>query len=166
MNAKTSSILTTINIVLCLLMLPLLAMGIYKLVGVYDYLPMNCMSTVHINYEDSNNVQQGINGNIKIVFHITNDGLVTVSEYGTLNYYGKEYLVDRTGSMTIDTDVQNEFHKVTKGKFLANPQDNAPSVLVEKLTSSQPVLHYKIQKLDTKTWRISDLQRAIFICRK
>ncbi len=57
---KTSSILTTINIVLCLLMLPLLAMGIYKLVGVYDYLPMNCMSTVHINYEDSNNVQQGI----------------------------------------------------------------------------------------------------------
>ncbi|HAS0824614.1 TPA: hypothetical protein I3317_004453 [Enterobacter cloacae subsp. cloacae] len=124
------------------------------------------MSTVHINYEDSNNVQQGINGNIKIVFHITNDGLVTVSEYGTLNYYGKEYLVDRTGSMTIDTDVQNGFHKVTKGKFLANPQDNAPSVLVEKLTSSQPVLHYKIQKLDTKTWRISDLQRAIFICRK
>ncbi len=90
MNAKTSSILTTINIVLCLLMLPLLAMGIYKLVGVYDYLPMNCMSTVHINYEDSKNVQQGINGNIKIVFHITNDGLVTVSEYGTLNYYGKE----------------------------------------------------------------------------
>ncbi|HDC4352779.1 TPA: hypothetical protein O8L21_004117 [Enterobacter cloacae] len=124
------------------------------------------MSTVHINYEDSKNVQQGINGNIKIVFHITNDGLVTVSEYGTLNYYGKEYLVDRTGSMTIDTDVQNGFHKVTKGKFLANPQDNAPSVLVEKLTSSQPVLHYKIQKLDTKTWRISDLQRAIFICRK
>ncbi|EGQ5293045.1 TPA: hypothetical protein LZ354_001974 [Enterobacter cloacae subsp. cloacae] len=124
------------------------------------------MSTVHINYEDSNNVQQGINGNIKIVFHITNDGLVTVSEYGTLNYYGKEYLVDRTGNMTIDTDVQNGFHKVTKGKFLANPQDNAPSVLVEKLTSSQPVLHYKIQKLDTKTWRISDLQRAIFICRK
>ncbi|RDB39163.1 hypothetical protein DPX44_13355 [Enterobacter cloacae] len=124
------------------------------------------MSTVHINYEDSNNVQQGINGNIKIVFHITNDGLVTVSEYGTLNYYGKEYLVDRTGSMTIDTDVQNGFHKVTKGKFLANPQDNAPSVLVEKLTTSQPVLHYKIQKLDTKTWRISDLQRAIFICRK
>jgi hypothetical protein len=147
-------------------MLPLLAMGIYKLVGVYDYLPMNCMSTVHINYEDSKNVQQGINGNIKIVFHITNDGLVTVSEYGTLNYYGKEYLVDRTGNMTIDTDVQNGFHKVTKGKFLANPQDNAPSVLVEKLTSSQPVLHYKIQKLDTKTWRISDLQRAIFICRK
>lgn len=147
-------------------MLPLLAMGIYKLVGVYDYLPMNCMSTVHINYEDSNNVQQGINGNIKIVFHITNDGLVTVSEYGTLNYYGKEYLVDRTGNMTIDTNVQNGFHKVTKGKFLANPQDNAPSVLVEKLTSSQPVLHYKIQKLDTKTWRISDLQRAIFICRK
>ena len=137
MNAKTSSILTTIN-----------------------------MSTVHINYEDSKNVQQGINGNIKIVFHITNDGLVTVSEYGTLNYYGKEYLVDRTGNMTIDTDVQNGFHKVTKGKFLANPQDNAPSVLVEKLTSSQPVLHYKIQKLDTKTWRISDLQRAIFICRK
>ncbi|EMJ0104493.1 TPA: hypothetical protein O8U20_001331 [Enterobacter cloacae] len=124
------------------------------------------MSTVHINYEDSNNVQQGINGNIKIVFHITNDGLVTVSEYGTLNYYGKEYLVDRTGNMTIDTNVQNGFHKVTKGKFLANPQDNAPSVLVEKLTSSQPVLHYKIQKLDTKTWRISDLQRAIFICRK
>ncbi|EMC9752897.1 hypothetical protein IOC47_19070 [Enterobacter cloacae] len=124
------------------------------------------MSTVHINYEDSKNVQQGINGNIKIVFHITNDGLVTVSEYGTLNYYGKEYLVDRTGNMTIDTDVQNGFHKVTKGKFLANPQDNAPSVLVEKLTSSQPVLHYKIQKLDTKTWRISDLQRAIFICRK
>ncbi|EPA0061907.1 hypothetical protein ACQYIJ_003933, partial [Enterobacter cloacae] len=116
--------------------------------------------------EDSKNVQQGINGNIKIVFHITNDGLVTVSEYGTLNYYGKEYLVDRTGNMTIDTDVQNGFHKVTKGKFLANPQDNAPSVLVEKLTSSQPVLHYKIQKLDTKTWRISDLQRAIFICRK
>lgn len=147
-------------------MLPLLAMGIYKLVGVYDYLPMNCMSTVHINYEDSKNVQQGINGNIKIVFHITNDGLVTVSEYGTLNYYGKEYLVDRTGNMTIDTDVQNGFHKVTKGKFLANPQDNAPSLLVEKLTSSQPVLHYKIQKLDTKTWRISDLQRAIFICRK
>ncbi|HCM9621157.1 TPA: hypothetical protein N5N89_003551 [Enterobacter cloacae subsp. cloacae] len=124
------------------------------------------MSTVHINYEDSKNVQQGINGNIKIVFHITNDGLVTVSEYGTLNYYGKEYLVDRTGNMTIDTDVQNGFHKVTKGKFLANPQDNAPSVLIEKLTSSQPVLHYKIQKLDTKTWRISDLQRAIFICRK
>ncbi|HAS1030344.1 TPA: hypothetical protein JHK39_003856 [Enterobacter cloacae] len=124
------------------------------------------MSTVHINYEDSKNVQQGINGNIKIVFHITNDGLVTVSEYGTLNYYGKEYLVDRTGNMTIDTDVQNGFHKVTKGKFLANPQDNAPSMLVEKLTSSQPVLHYKIQKLDTKTWRISDLQRAIFICRK
>ncbi|EKD5156661.1 hypothetical protein OR235_000145 [Enterobacter cloacae] len=124
------------------------------------------MSTVHINYEDSKNVQQGINGNIKIVFHITNDGLVTVSEYGMLNYYGKEYLVDRTGNMTIDTDVQNGFHKVTKGKFLANPQDNAPSVLVEKLTSSQPVLHYKIQKLDTKTWRISDLQRAIFICRK
>ncbi|HDC4443305.1 TPA: hypothetical protein O8U43_001468 [Enterobacter cloacae] len=124
------------------------------------------MSTIHINYEDSNNVQQGINGNIKIVFHITNDGLVTVSEYGTLNYYGKEYLVDRTGNMTIDTNVQNGFHKVTKGKFLANPQDNAPSVLVEKLTSSQPVLHYKIQKLDTKTWRISDLQRAIFICRK
>ncbi|HAS1025651.1 TPA: hypothetical protein I3777_003254 [Enterobacter cloacae] len=124
------------------------------------------MSTVHINYEDSKNVQQGINGNIKIVFHITNDGLVTVSEYGTLNYYGKEYLVDRTGNMTIDTDVQNGFHKVTKGKFLANPQDNAPSVLVQKLTSSQPVLHYKIQKLDTKTWRISDLQRAIFICRK
>ncbi|EMG7110572.1 hypothetical protein V5J96_001793 [Enterobacter cloacae] len=124
------------------------------------------MSTVHINYEDSKNVQQGINGNVKIVFHITNDGLVTVSEYGTLNYYGKEYLVDRTGNMTIDTDVQNGFHKVTKGKFLANPQDNAPSVLVEKLTSSQPVLHYKIQKLDTKTWRISDLQRAIFICRK
>jgi len=147
-------------------MLPLLAMGIYKLVGVYDYLPMNCMSTVHINYEDSNNVQQGINGNIKIVFHITNDGLVTVSEYGTLNYYGKEYLVDRTGNMTIDTDVQNGFHKVTKGKFLANPQDNAPSVLIEKLTTSQPVLHYKIQKLDPKTWRISDLQRAIFICRK
>ena len=147
-------------------MLPFLAMGIYKLVGVYDYLPMNCMSTVHINYEDSKNVQQGINGNIKIVFHITNDGLVTVSEYGTLNYYGKEYLVDRTGNMTIDTDVQNGFHKVTKGKFLANPQDNAPSVLVEKLTSSQPVLHYNIQKLDTKTWRISDLQRAIFICRK
>ena len=124
------------------------------------------MSTVHINYEDSNNVQQGINGNIKIVFHITNDGLVTVSEYGTLNYYGKEYLVDRTGNMTIDTDVQNGFHKVTKGKFLANPQDNAPSLLIEKLTTSQPVLHYKIQKLDTKTWRISDLQRAIFICRK
>ena len=124
------------------------------------------MSTVHINYEDSKNVQQGINGNIKIVFHITNDGLVTVSEYGTLNYYGKEYLVDRTGNMTIDTDVQNGFHKVTKGKFLANPQDNAPSLLIEKLTSSQPVLHYKIQKLDTKTWRISDLQRAIFICRK
>ncbi|ENG2948791.1 hypothetical protein ABTU80_003081 [Enterobacter cloacae] len=124
------------------------------------------MSTVHINYENSKNVQQGINGNIKIVFHITNDGLVTVSEYGTLNYYGKEYLVDRTGNMTIDTDVQNGFHKVTKGKFLANPQDNAPSMLVEKLTSSQPVLHYKIQKLDTKTWRISDLQRAIFICRK
>ncbi|AIV31491.1 hypothetical protein EC036_38440 [Enterobacter cloacae] len=124
------------------------------------------MSTVHINYEDSKNVQQGINGNIKIVFHITNDGLVTVSEYGTLNYYGKEYLVDRTGNMTIDTDVQNGFHKVTKGKFLANPQDNAPSLLIEKLTTSQPVLHYKIQKLDTKTWRISDLQRAIFICRK
>ena len=60
MNAKTSSILTTINIVLCLLMLPLLAMGIYKLVGVYDYLPMNCMSTVHINYEDSKMSSKGL----------------------------------------------------------------------------------------------------------
>jgi hypothetical protein len=74
-----------------------------------------------------------------------------VSEYGTLNYLGKEYLVDRTGNMMMDKDVQNGFHKVTKGKFVSNLQHNAPSELTEKLTSSQPVLHYKIDKLDTET---------------
>lgn len=166
MNAKTTSILTIINAVLILLILPLLVVGIYKVVGIYNYLPMNCMSTVNINYEDSKNAQKGINGNIKIVFHITNEGLVTVSEYGTLNYFGKEYLVDRTGNMTMDTNVQNGFHKVTKGKFVSNPHDNTPSELTAKLTSSQSVYHYKLHKLDTETWRISDLQRSIFICRR
>ncbi|MEH0887039.1 hypothetical protein [Enterobacter sp. UNJFSC 003] len=166
MNAKTTSILTIINIALSLLLLPLLVVAIHKLVGIYSYLPMNCMSTVHINRADEKNALDGINGNIKIVFHITNEGLVTVSEYGTLNYHGKEYLVDRTGNMMMDKDVQNGFHKVTRGKFVSNLQHNAPSELTEKLTSSQPVLHYKIDKLDTETWRISDLQRSIFICRK
>ena len=61
---------------------------------------------------------------------------------------------------------ENDFYKVTKDEVITNRQDNAPITLVQKLISNQPVYYYKIQKIDDDTWRISDLQRTIFLCGK
>ncbi|HAT7654815.1 TPA: hypothetical protein JAX49_005963 [Klebsiella michiganensis] len=120
------------------------------------------MSSFYINQGEKN----AISGNVKIVFHITEKGHVVVNEYGTLENEGKEYIVDRSGDMTITKNTENGFHKVVKGNFTANKQDTTPPELTEKLTSSQSVFFYKIQKIDDVTWRISDLQRTIFMCRK
>lgn len=134
----------------------------YKLFIIEDILPMNCMSSFYINKGEANDVS----GNVKIVFHITGNGHVVVNEYGTIENQGKEYIVDRSGDMTITKNTANGFHKVIRGSFTANKQDTTPAELTEKLTSSQSVFFYKIQKIDEVTWRISDMKRTIFMCRK
>lgn len=159
---KTISILKIFSIAVNIVLLLVIAFIGYKLFVIDKYFPMNCMSSFYINQGEKN----GISGNVKIVFHITEKGHVVVNEYGTLENEGKEYIVDRSGDMTITKNTENGFHKVVKGHFTANKQDTTPPELTEKLTSSQSVFFYKIQKIDEVTWRISDLQRTIFMCRK
>lgn len=164
MNAKTISTLTFINVSISILLLAAIVICAYRISGYNDYLSMRCMSTIHINDDDTNKTTNNVSGDIRIIFHTNDDGQIAINEYGTLKYLGHEYLVDRTSHMVMAKKTQNGFHKVTRGAFITNRQDNVPLALSEKLTSSQKILFYKIQKIEEKTWRISDLQRTIFIC--
>lgn len=158
MNVKTLSILIQFSIASIFVLLTLFFLFVYKGGG---YLPMQCMSTFYINLGKNDD----ITGSIKIVIHNTDDGLMVINEYGALKYNGQEFIVNRSGSMNISKVDKYGFHKVTKGNFVSNPLDTAPAEIIEKLTSRQSVFYYKIQKIDDFTWRISDLQRTIFICR-
>lgn len=162
MNAKTISILTIFSLVLNILIVIVIVCLGYKVINTKDYLPMNCMSTFYINMGSDNDIK----GNVKVVYHITRNGAVVVNEYGELQYKDKEYIVDRTINMHMSSKTENDFYKVTKDEVITNHQDNTPVTLVQKLISNQPVYYYKIQKLDHATWRISDLQRTIFLCGK
>lgn len=159
---KTISILKTFSIAINIILLLAIAFIGYKLFVIENVFPMNCMSSFYINKGEAN----GVSGNVKIVFHITENGHIVVNEYGTIKNEGKEYIVDRSGDMTITKNTANGFHKVVRGSFTANKQDTTPAELTEKLTSSQSVFFYKIQKIDEVTWRISDMKRTIFMCRK
>lgn len=119
---KTISILKIFSVAVNIVLLLVIAFIGYKLFAIDKYLPMNCMSSFYINQGEKN----GISGNVKIVFHITEKGHVVVNEYGTLENEGKEYIVDRSGDMTITKNTENGFHKVVKGRFTANKQDTTP----------------------------------------
>jgi hypothetical protein len=159
---KIISILKISSLVVNIILLFAVCFIGYKLFVIDNYLPMNCMSSFYINKDGGTD----ITGNVKIVFHITEKGHVVVNEYGTLENEGQEYIVDRSGDMTISKTTVNGFHRVIKGSFTTNKQDTTPPDLTEKLTSSQSVFFYKIQRIDEDTWRISDLKRTIFMCRK
>lgn len=88
---KTISILKIFSVAVNIVLLLVIAFIGYKLFAIDKYLPMNCMSSFYINQGEKN----GISGNVKIVFHITEKGHVVVNEYGTLENEGKEYIVDR-----------------------------------------------------------------------
>lgn len=160
MNAKTTSTLMLFSIFCNIILIITLIFFGYKNIIRKNYLPMNCTSTFHIN----KGVENNLTGTVNVVLHITEDGNIAVNEYGNLKYKEEEFIIDRTGHMTMSKSSENGFHKVIKGNFVANPNDTTPPVLIEKLTSSQSVLFYKIHKLDDATWRISDLQKTIFIC--
>lgn len=162
MNAKTISILTIFSFILNISIVIAIGYLGYKIIDTKTYLPMNCMATFHINMDSNNDIK----GNVKVVYHITRNGLVVVNEYGELQYKDNEYIVDRTINMHMSSITENDFYKVTKDEVITNRQDNAPITLVQKLISNQPVYYYKIQKIDDDTWRISDLQRTIFLCGK
>lgn len=73
---KTISILKIFSLSVNIILLLVIAFVGYKLFAIDKYLPMNCMSSFYINQGEEN----GITGNVKIVFHITEKGHVVVNE--------------------------------------------------------------------------------------
>lgn len=165
MSAKTLSIITIISSVTALGAALVSAVIWFNMFERHDAIPMNCTAMIYVNSGESKEREDIPRASLKFVFHVQDDLKMRVTEYGTIRYQGKEYQLDRLVNMSMSPKTQNGYHEVTRDSVISNLKDNVPAALVEHLVSSQPILFYKIEKIDSDTWKISDQQRTIFVCR-
>lgn len=165
MSAKTISIITIISSVIAFVAALFSAVIWFKFYEQHDPVPMDCTAMIYVNSGESKEREDILRASIKFVFHIQDDLKMRVTEYGTIKFQGKEYFLDRLVNMTMSSKTQNGYHEVTRNSVVSNLKETVPPSLIEHLVSSQPILLYKVEKIDSATWKISDQQRTIFICR-
>lgn len=166
MSVKITSIITIISSVTVLAAALISAVIWFNMFERHNALPMSCTAMIYINSGESKERVDIPRASLKFVFHVQDDLKMHVTEYGTIKYQGKEYLLDRVVKLTVSPKTQNGYHEVTRNGIVSNLKENVPASLIEHLVSSQPILFYKIEKIDSDTWKISDQQRTIFVCRR
>lgn len=128
-------------------------------------LPLNCMAMLYINKGENKSMDNKLYAEIKINIHFTNKNEIKVSEYGTIKFRNQEYVTDRFIIMQASNEKNSGYREIKREKIIKNERDNVPTSLSDILTSKQPILYYKFEKMDDLVWKISDLQRTILICR-
>lgn len=164
MNAKITSLIIITSMSTAVVASLLTAIVWYNIFERHLTLPLNCTAMVYVDSNQNQSEQDKLRASLKIVFHIQDDLKMRVTEYGSVEYNGKEYTLDRMVNMTMSARTQNGFYEIARDKAISNIKSNVPPLLLEHLASSQPVLFYKIDKIATDVWRISDLHRTIFVC--
>lgn len=161
MTVKTSSWLKSISGLILLLFL--FAAAIF-------YVPsktseLNCAAEVRINVY-AGEQESEINGVVHMIFHLPRNGRSYISEYGVVSVGEKRYKVDRNVRLVFSDKKSDSYSEVLREGIDKNMSDTLPDDIAEKMTSSQRVFFFKVDKLREDVWRISDLRRTIFICKK
>lgn len=160
MIVKTSSQLKVISGIAILSLLSLVVF-FYTSTRVPE---LSCAADVRINMS-SNEPAANISGMVHMVFHLVPGARSYVSEYGVLTIGNDKYKVDRNARLIFGRKQQNGYSEVQREGVDKNKSDTLPDAIAEKMTSSQAVFFFKIDKLRDGIWRISDLRRTIIVCK-
>lgn len=164
MNVKT--ILTLKSTKLTILVFTIIATLLFVILClIAPSKDIDCVAEININIHN-NDEQVDIDGTVSYFYHFIKKGESHVSEYGSVVYNNKKYILDRTARI-LATDTKNTNYKeIRKDNIKKNFQDNMPDNVYDIIMSKQKVLFWRIQAFSNDLLQVTDLRRSLMICKK
>jgi hypothetical protein len=126
---------------------------------------LNCGASVSLKLVSKDDLY--LKANVQIAIHFSDEANKKsyVTEYGDVFAGSNQYAIDRNVRLVFLESKKNGYSEVQREGIDRNATDDLPDDIAQKIFSSQTVFFYKIEKLSSNVWRLSDLRRTILICR-
>lgn len=127
--------------------------------------PVDCATTVYFDIINSN-VPYSFTGSVYLRFHQAADFDVNITEYGTINFNDKNFIIDRNTKMIVSNLSHSKYFELEDTIVNKTKNDNIPDEVYDILLSNRKFFFTSITEIADNILMIHSLTKTHLVCVK